>query len=95
MAALTGVGTIQGHDPELAQHQVPGDMTSSIIIASMAATAAGQGPSDGPHITHGSGYNSSPLSIKQLITYACDYFRSEPFTELLFVMLSRFAMCHL
>ena len=88
MAALSGVGTIQGHDPELAQHQIPGDMTSSIIIASMAATAAGQGPSKGPHITHGSGYNSSPLSIKQLIDYACDYFRSESLEKLFFTCVA-------
>lgn len=78
LSIACGVGTIQGHDPDLAQHQIPGDMTSAIITASMAATAAGQGPFDGPHITHGSSYNSSPLSIKQLIDYTCDYFRDDP-----------------
>ena len=36
-----GIGTSQSHDPDLPHQLVPGDLASSIILAAVAATAAG------------------------------------------------------
>jgi hypothetical protein len=71
----SGLGTIKSFPKDMAQHVVPGDIASSVILASMAATAAGQGCQTRPNITLADGFCSTPLSVGELVSFTCDYFR--------------------
>ncbi len=71
----SGLGTISSLLKDTAQHIVPGDMASSVILASMAATAAGQGCQTSPNITQADGFCSTPLTMGELVSFTCDYFR--------------------
>lgn len=71
----SGLGTVSSMPKGMAQHIVPGDMASSVILASMAATAAGQGCQTSPNITLADGFCSTPLSMGELVSFTCDYFR--------------------
>ena len=65
-----GIGT-----PDIPYTLVPGDVASSVIVASMAATAAGQGSQDSPNITQACTSCSNPLTLRQLTDSICQYFR--------------------
>ena len=70
-----GIGTVQSRTPDIPYTLVPGDVASSVIVASMAATAAGQGSQDSPNITQACTSCSNPLTLRQLTDSICQYFR--------------------
>ena len=72
---FTGIGTFQSRTPDIPYTLVPGDVASSIIVASMAATAAGQGNQEGPNITQACTSCSNPLTLRQLTDAICKYYR--------------------
>ncbi|KAA6426693.1 hypothetical protein WJX79_004063 [Trebouxia sp. C0005] len=78
LSIACGLGTVSSMPKGMAQHIVPGDMASSVILASMAATAAGQGCQTSPNITLADGFCSTPLSMGELVSFTCDYFRNDP-----------------
>lgn len=81
-ALYAGIGTFQSRTPDVPYTLVPGDVASSIIVASMAATAAGQGSQQGPNITHSCTSCSNPLPLRQLTDHICQYYRCSIFTSL-------------
>jgi len=78
VACHAGIGTFQSRTPDIPYTLVPGDVASSVIVASMASTAAGQGCQDSPNITQACTSCSNPLTLRQLTDSICHYFRYEP-----------------
>lgn len=72
---LAGIGTFQSRTPDIPYTLIPGDVASSIIVASMAATAAGQGNQEGPNITQACTSCSNPITLRQLTDEICQYYR--------------------
>ena len=72
---LSGIGTFQSRTPDIPYTLIPGDVASSIIVASMAATAAGQGNQEGPNITQACTSCSNPITLHQLTDEICHYYR--------------------
>lgn len=81
LSIACGLGTFSSMPKDMAQHIVPGDMASSVILADMAATAAGQGCQTSPNITLADGFCSTPLTMGELVSFTCDYFRNDPSTQ--------------
>ena len=79
---LAGIGTFQSRTPDIPYTLIPGDVASSVIVASMASTAAGQGSQDSPNITQSCTSCSNPITLRQLTDSICEYYRSvvNPFT---------------
>ena len=75
VSASTGIGTFQSRTPDIPYTLIPGDIASSIIVASMAATAAGQGNQEGPNITQACTSCSNPITLRQLTDDICHYYR--------------------
>ena len=75
VACHAGIGTFQSRTPDIPYTLVPGDVASSVIVASMASTAAGQGSQDSPNITQACTSCSNPLTLRQLTDSICHYFR--------------------
>ncbi len=75
VACHAGIGTFQSRTPDIPYTLVPGDVASSVIVASMASTAAGQGSQDTPNITQACTSCSNPLTLRQLTDSICHYFR--------------------
>ncbi|KAL0029274.1 hypothetical protein WJX79_006937 [Trebouxia sp. C0005] len=78
LSIACGIGTFQSRTPDIPYTLVPGDVASSVILASMASTAAGQGSQDGPNITQACTSCSNPLTLRQLTDSICHYFRQDP-----------------
>ncbi|KAL3162395.1 Fatty acyl-CoA reductase 2, variant 2 [Trebouxia sp. C0010 RCD-2024] len=78
LSIACGIGTFQSRTPNLPYTLVPGDVASSVIVASMAATAAGQGSQKGPNITQSCTSCSNPISLRQLTDHICEYYRQDP-----------------
>ena len=72
---IAGIGTCQSRTPDIPYTLVSGDVASSIIVASMAATAAGQGNQEGPNITQACTSCSNPITLRQLTDEICQYYR--------------------
>ncbi len=70
-----GIGTFQSRQPDMPYTLVPGDVAFSIILASVAHAAAGQGSQNGPNITHSCTSCSNPITLQQLIGSICQYYR--------------------
>ena len=72
---LAGIGTFQSRTPNIPYTLIPGDVASSIILASMAATVAGQVSQDSPNITQACTSCSNPITLAEVVNETCQYFR--------------------